>query len=334
MLFIVLAVGVMTANGAIASASPTSPKVLIAETQCQADLPATGLRAQVLAEPGVAAVDFFNASLGTPTVSQLRLYDVVVAMSDCGWSDPIAAGNNLADYEDQGGTVVEAAFNWRGSGVSTLQGRWLSAGRSPYQVGAGSSDTDATLGTHDASSPLLAGVSSLFAHYRDAVSLTSGATEVAKWSDGVSAVALKGRTVAINGYLGEYEHPPVVAWSGDFGKIIVNAAPLPSNEFGAKVKGKKLLVSVTAPGSVAVADVAAPLRAAASKKKRRLALRTSSASGNPPTITVPLRLAKSAKQTLRQKGKVTVKARVAFTPARGKANTETLKLKIKSKKKK
>jgi hypothetical protein len=321
------------ANAATAAASPTSPNVLIAEAQCEANLPATGLRAQVLAEPGVAAVDFFNGALGTPTVSQLGLYDVVVVMSDCGWSDPIAFGNNLADYQDQGGTVVEAAFNWRGTGVSTLQGRWLAAGHSPYPIGAGSSDTDATLGAHDASSPLLAGVSSLFAHYRDAVSLTSGATEVAKWNDGVSAVAFKGRTVAINAYLGEYEHPPPVAWSGDFGRIIVNAAPLPSNEFGARLNGKKLLVSVTAPGSVAVADAAAPLRAAASKKKRRPLLKASSASGNPPGITVPLRLAKFAKQKLRQKGKVSVKARVTFTPTRGKANTETLKLKIKSKKK-
>jgi hypothetical protein len=306
---------------------------LITEAQCEADLPATGLRAQILAEPGVAAVDFFNGALGTPTVSQLRLYDVVVAMSDCGWSDPIAFGNNLADYQDQGGTVVEAAFNWRGMiGPSTVQGRWLAAGHSPYQVGAIDADTDATLGAHDVNSPLLAGVSGLFAHYRDAVSLTSGATEVAKWSDGVSAVAFKGRAVAINANLGEYEHPPPVAWSGDFGRIVVNAAPLPSNKFGAKVNGRSLQVTVTAPGSVSVSDAAAHLSASAAKKKRRLGLRPSSASGIPAAIIVPLRLTKSAKAKLRQKGKVTVRARVSFTPTRGKANVETLKLKIKSKK--
>jgi hypothetical protein len=118
----------------------------------------------------------------------------------------------------------------------------------------------------------------------------------------------------------------------------VYQAPTPSNSFSARVKGKRLLVSVSAPGTVSVADAAAPLSASASKKKRRLRLKPSSASGDPPTISVPLRLTKSGKQKLRQKGKVTVNARITFTPRvtprGGVANTQTAKLKIKGKAKK
>jgi hypothetical protein len=109
--------------------------------------------------------------------------------------------------------------------------------------------------------------------------------------------------------------------------------PSPSNAFTAHVRGKTLLVDVSAPGSVGVADAAAPLSAVTSKKKRKLLLKPSSASGNPPTISVPLHLSKLAKQKLRQKGKVTLKARVTFTPTGGTAATQTAKLKIKGKSK-
>lgn len=43
-------------------------------------------------------------------------------------------------------------------------------------------------------------------------------------------------------------------------------------------------------------------------------------------------LSKLAKQRLRQKGKVTVGARITFTPQGGLANTQKAKLKIKGKK--
>jgi hypothetical protein len=107
-----------------------------------------------------------------------------------------------------------------------------------------------------------------------------------------------------------------------------------TNTFTFRVKGKKLIVSVQASGSVSVTDVASPLSVYPSKKKRRLLLKSSSASGDPPTITVPLRLTKLAKAKLRQKGKVKVRARITFAPQGGLANTQTARLKIKGKKRK
>lgn len=321
------------ASAGPASASPTAPTALIAEAQCDPAIPSATLRDQILAQPGVAGVDFLNAALGTPTVAQLKLYDVVVATGDCGWSDRVLMGNNLADYQDQGGVVVETNFNWQGMSSATLAGRWITSAYSPYQVGATPIDGFATLGVHDTSSPLLAGVTSLSAYWRNALTLTGGAIEVAKWSDGTSAVAVKGVAVGINANLGDYSKPPPTTWTGDFAKIIVNAAPLPSNSFTARVRGKGVIVNVTAPGKVDVSDAAARLSALATKKKRKLLLKPSSATGNTPKISVPLRLTKPAKRKLRATGKVKVTARITFTPQRGKANTETAKLKIKGGKK-
>jgi hypothetical protein len=199
-----------------ATASPGALKVLIVEAQCDSTV-ATTLRSQILAQPGVASVDFFNGKVATPSEAQLEAYDVVLAMDNCNWSDPTAIGNDLADFQDRGGAVVGATYDWQVG--QTFAGRWVTAGYSPYQTGASAILGPATLGTHDASSPLLAGVSSLSSNERDAVSLSPGATEIAKWSDGASAVAFKGDAVAINSYLGDY----YTGWSGDFAKIIVNA---------------------------------------------------------------------------------------------------------------
>ncbi|MGH2956245.1 MAG: hypothetical protein ACRDL6_04540, partial [Solirubrobacterales bacterium] len=111
---------------------------------------------------------------------------------------------------------------------------------------------------------------------------------------------------------------------------------LPSSLFNFTVNGTSLQVSVSSPGTISVVDVRAPLTASIAKKKKRkrsLLLNPSSASGGPPTITVPLRLTKLAKGELRKKGKVTVNARITFTPQGGTASTRTAGLKVAVKKK-
>jgi hypothetical protein len=118
------------------------------------------------------------------------------------------------------------------------------------------------------------------------------------------------------------EQASVVNWNG-------------SNAFTAKLKGKKLIVAVSAPGTVAVSGAQTKLSAQSAKKQKpRLGLKPSSGSGGPPKITVKLKLSKSAKEELRRTGKVKVKAKITFTPNRGFASTQTKKLKIKIKSKK
>src|SRR5207245_3676273 len=60
--------------------TPSSFRVLIA----YADIggPPNTLRSQILAEPGVIAVDLFDAFSGTPTLAQLTPYNIVVAFSN------------------------------------------------------------------------------------------------------------------------------------------------------------------------------------------------------------------------------------------------------------
>lgn len=129
-----------------------------------------------------------------------------------------------------------------------------------------------------------------------------------------------GRVLVAGGYDG----------TGDLASAEIFAA---TNTFSFAVKGKRLIVSVQASGKVSVVDAASPLSASAARKKRKLLLKPSSASGDPSTITVPLRLTKLAKARLRQKGKVKVRARITFKPLGGLPNTRTAKLIIKSKRK-
>jgi Kelch motif len=108
-----------------------------------------------------------------------------------------------------------------------------------------------------------------------------------------------------------------------------------SNGFSYRVRGKRLLVTVQASGTVEVRGEKGGSRAAsARKRKKRSPLRPSSASGGPGTIAVPLRLGKAAKGKLRRKGKVRVRATITFSPQGGLANSQTAKLKIKAKSRK
>ncbi len=105
----------------------------------------------------------------------------------------------------------------------------------------------------------------------------------------------------------------------------------PSNAFSYSLKGKKLIVSVRAAGTVAVSGPASHLGGSTAKRKRTLLLKPSSASGGPGVIVVPLRLSKLARAILRKKHKVRVRATITFTPIGALANTRTAKLKIRTK---
>jgi hypothetical protein len=63
------------------------------------------------------------------------------------------------------------------------------------------------------------GVNTLSSYFRMNLTLTAGAVQVASWSDGQPLIAYKGRAVGINAYPGDYSNN----WSGDFGRVIVNA---------------------------------------------------------------------------------------------------------------
>src|SRR2546427_7055814 len=182
----------------------------------------TMIQNEIAAEPGVTVVDLFDAFSSTPTLQQLQQYNIVFAFSNNFWSDPVAMGNVLADYEDAGGVVVVGTFAWDNRGGWLLQGRWITGGYSPYDATSQTNFSDNTANITDPSHPLMLGVSSLSAFYRNGVTLAAGAASVAMWTDGPPAVAYKANNgstaVGINAYLGYLNQ-----FSGEWGRVIVNA---------------------------------------------------------------------------------------------------------------
>jgi hypothetical protein len=182
----------------------------------------TMIQNEILAEPDVTTVDLFDAFSGTPTLAQLQQYNIVYAFSNNGWFDAVAMGDVLADYQDAGGVVVVSTFAWDNRGPWLLQGRWATGGYSPYDSTSTTLFSTNTATITDPSHPLMQGVSSLTAFYRNGVTLASGAVAQAVWTDGPPAVAYKvnnGTTgVGLNAYLGYLNQ-----FSGEWGRVIVNA---------------------------------------------------------------------------------------------------------------
>src|SRR4029079_13638587 len=161
-------------------------RVLIAYTDAH---PPTLMFNEILAESGVSQVDLFDAGAAAPTLQQLQQYDIVFTFSNNVWQDAVAMGNVLADYEDQGGVVVVGNHAFANDGGWLLQGRWMTGGYRPFastgQFNFSLNTANITNPTH----PLMQGVTSLSAFYRNGVPLTSGASAVATWTDGPPAVA-------------------------------------------------------------------------------------------------------------------------------------------------
>jgi hypothetical protein len=197
---------------------PTSHHILILYAD---SVPPNTLRADILAQSGIGVVDLFDARTVTPTLALLQQYDTVVAFSNSAWGNNATIGSLLADYQDGGGAVVAMEFVFDNRGSWQLGGRWATAGYSPYNFNSATNFSTGSLGT-SAGGPLMAGVSNLNAFYRGIFSPATGATQIATWNDGTSLIALKGQAVGVTGYAGD----SVGGWSGDFGRLIANAANL------------------------------------------------------------------------------------------------------------
>src|SRR6266545_838742 len=209
------------------TASPTctpggSFQVLIVNSDV--GVPPATLHNQIAAEPGVTAVDLFDAEFNTPTLAQLQPYNIVVSFSNSTYADPVAMGDVLADYADAGGIVVAFNFDWFGPPFG-LEGRWQTGGYSPFVEGGPINFNTSCLGSFNAGHPLMAGIpaGSLCAFYRHTLALSAGAVSVAEYADGEHLCAYQvfnGHTgVGINAYVGDFAD----TWTGPFGTVVVNA---------------------------------------------------------------------------------------------------------------
>ena len=182
----------------------------------------TQLQTALQAQPGIVSVDLFNANTGTPTLGQLHQYDLVAPLAFGAFMNPATLGNNLADYVDGGGVVVQLGLTYSQIGSRNITGRWTADGYSPYTYSNSTGSLTHTLGTFDASHPLMQGVTALQSNSRAVVTPVAGATQIAAWDDNASLIAVKPvgnhTTVGITAYLGSQ-----TTWSGNFARVIANA---------------------------------------------------------------------------------------------------------------
>lgn len=205
---------------------PCSFRVLIVYSDGRPD----HLRSQIQAESDVTAVDLFDAFSGTPTVSQLQQCDIVVVYSNTPFQDSVTLGNNLADYVDGGGVVVQQAFAYYDllelGDPHGINGRWWSGGYNLFHclnAVCGFLDDPFSLGAHVAEHPLMAGVTALNGDRTNITNLEAGATTVAWMNTNPELVAYR----AVSGHHATVGNTQYIGFdavqSGDWGRMIVNA---------------------------------------------------------------------------------------------------------------
>jgi subtilisin family serine protease len=171
----------------------------------------------LMASPDIGMVDFYPANYATPPLDLLLGYDVVITWRYYSYNDPTLLGDVLADYIDQGGTLVQAGGSWAYA-WGELGGRFAQGSYSPFLSQAwGSQYGQAWMGEYTLDHPIMEGVFTAGSHVRDYALITSGAERVAAWADGMEFVAVKDSVVAINAY------PAPSSWQGDAGSIFTNA---------------------------------------------------------------------------------------------------------------
>ncbi len=181
-------------GGATASlAAPGSLRILVAFNNDEY----SEFRAALAAKPGVAVVDSFDTSAGTPSPESLATYDVAVSLGDSAYHDQALWGNRLADRIDAGGVVIQYAYDNWDSSTAHPTGRFESGGYAPFIPGPDDADPT-SLGTILVpGSPLLAGVPSFTTSDNTTPTVATGATLLAKWADDRNAIATKGRVVSV-----------------------------------------------------------------------------------------------------------------------------------------
>jgi hypothetical protein len=194
-LALALATIVPLGGGTAAQAAPGSLRVLTVS-----NIPgnATDLRTAIAASPGVATVDSFDSSAGTPSPEALSTYDLVVGTGDSDYQDQALWGDRLADFIDAGGALIQFAYDNWDDALAHPTGRFESGGYPPFIPGP-NDNLNVSLGTILVpGSPLLSGVPSFTTGDNTTPTLAAGATLLARWSDDRNAIATKGRVVSVS----------------------------------------------------------------------------------------------------------------------------------------
>lgn len=152
------------------------------------------------------------------SLATLENYNEVLFFTNAG-GDPAATGNVLDSYAATGNRLVLATFSWAEQGGNTLAGAIITNGDSPFTAAGGSLYSSASMASNNGSS-FFAGVNSVTGYFRDDVTLTSGATLLASWSDGTPMEAIKGNVVAVDLFP---DDSASTVPSGDYQRLFVDS---------------------------------------------------------------------------------------------------------------
>lgn len=176
-------------------------------------------RAAISAAAGGAVVDYWDARVGTPTVTQLLTYDCVYTWANYAYFDNFGFGNNLAAYVDLGGRVVLGVFCTYTSG-NYLSGAIMGAGYSPVYSPSGGNWFSYAPYSGNGTTCIHYGVTAYGSTYRDDLALQgTGATD-GTYTDGVIAHAYRSDFAVIysNG-----AGASVLGGDGDWDLLVANA---------------------------------------------------------------------------------------------------------------
>src|SRR5689334_5741844 len=131
-LLLVLAIALVCALTPTGTASASSGALRVLIAYSDGAHTEQSLKNEIAAQPGVALVDTLDAGSTTPSLTTVRSYDLVITFSNTDYANATMLGDELATYADQGGVVVELAFDWSSKAERRLGGRWATAGYSAY----------------------------------------------------------------------------------------------------------------------------------------------------------------------------------------------------------
>jgi hypothetical protein len=158
----------------------------------------------------IAGVDLISVTGGAaiPSLAQLCRYQALLVFTDENFTDPVATGNALADYVDQGGGVVlqTFAFITNGSATYGIQGRISTNGYLPFTATSTAYPANLTTVKDLPQHPLLDGVNTFnggtTSFQNNPMSTNTGAFQVAHWSNGQALAGGKddgaGRSAGLN----------------------------------------------------------------------------------------------------------------------------------------
>ena len=184
------------------------------------DSSTTSIHSALVATNLIALTDLtdINACGTTPTLTSLANFSAVFVWSNNAFSDPVALGNVLANFVDQGGGVVLATYCF--SSTWQISGRIETAGYSPFAVSTSFQSTSGVLNLAKSNTahPIMQGVTaaSYFenSNYTNPA-LTAGSVLLAVDTAGNNVVAIN----ATNRVVGVSIYPGF----GDMGLLFANA---------------------------------------------------------------------------------------------------------------